>query len=107
VGEGFGKFRDEHTDIRDELEEAFRNEGHAEVLAGSSTGSNDVCNVLDNLLQLHLLGLDFFRNQADVRVGLESGFESDVGSAAAHELDEVPVLLAELASRIMLPMSSE
>ena len=93
VGEGFGEFRNEHADIRDEFEEAFRNQADAEVLAISSTGSDDVCNVLDDLLQLHLLGLDFFRDQADVRVGLESGFESDVRSATAHELDEVPVLL--------------
>ena len=93
VGEGFGEFRNEHADIRDEFEEAFRNQADAEVLAVSSTGSDDVCNVLDDLLQLHLLGLDFFRNQADVRVGLESGFESNVRSATAHELDEVPVLL--------------
>ena len=94
VGEGFGEFGNEHADIRDEFEEAFRNQADTEVLAVSGTGSDDVCNVLDDLLELHLLGLDFFRNQADVRMGLESGFESDVRSATAHELDEVPVLLS-------------
>lgn len=92
VGEGFGKFRNKDADVRDEFEEAFRNEGHTEVLAFSGTGSDDVCDVLDDLLQLHLLALHFFGNEADVRMSLEGGFKSDVGSGAAHELDEVPVL---------------
>ena len=88
---------DEALDGGDELDEAFGNEHCAEVVAIVGAGGHYVGDGVDNVVEGHVLCLNFFRNDADVGLGLEGTFEGDVAGRAAHEFDEVPVFLGRVA----------
>ncbi len=91
-GEQVVELVDEATDCRYKLDKALRNEHHTEVVAILSTLSNSRGDLLNNLIERHVLGLNLLRDDADVRLGLESALKGDVRSRTAHELNEVPIL---------------
>ena len=97
VGEDFVEFCDKLLDRRDELDDSLRNEDGTEVVSCCGTFCNDFGDVGDHIVKRHILCLDFLADKADVRLGLESALKGDVRCAAAHELDEVPVLAGGVA----------
>ena len=80
-----------------ELDETFGNQHGTEVVAVGSAGGNDAGHVINHVVEGHVLCLNLFGDDADVGLCLEGAFKSDVGSGAAHELDEVPVFLGREA----------
>jgi len=84
---------DQLGELGNELNDALGDDGNAEVPALCGTGSNGVCDIIGDLGQGYLLGGNFFAYQADVGTGLQSAFQSHVGSGTAHDLHEVPILL--------------
>ena len=78
---------------RYELYEAFGNEYGAEVEAGVGSVNNDADDLVNDLVECHLLGSDFLAYEADVGLRLQSALERDVACGASHEADEVPVFL--------------
>ena len=96
---------DELLDGGDELDEALGDEHSAEVVALLSAGGNDVGDVVHHVIQAHLLGLHLLTDEADVGLSLQGALQCDVAGAAAHELDEVPVLAGAVA--VALDVSDE
>ena len=93
MGEGFGKFGNQHADIRNKFKKAFRNQSDTKILAVGGAGGDNVGELFYDMFQIHLFRLHFFGNEGDVRMGLQGGFQSDMGSGTSHKLDEVPVFL--------------
>ena len=96
-GEGVVELSDEFLDGGDELDESLRNDDGSEVVTACSTCGDGIGDVSDDLVQALLLGLDLFGDEADVRLGLEGALKGDVGGAAPHHLDEMPVLAGGVA----------
>ena len=92
-GEQVVEFGDQHLDLRDELDESFRNQRDAEVHSGGGPGGDHHGDLLNDLGEGHLLRRDLFGDDRDVRLSLECALQRDVGSGTAHQFDEVPVLL--------------
>ena len=84
---------DQHGEFGNELHDALGDDGNAEVSGGGSAVCNGVGDVVGDLRQRHLLGSNFFTDQADVGLRLQRALQSHVGSGTTHDLDEVPVLL--------------
>ena len=91
------KLLDEAADSRDELDEALRDKHHTEVVAILCTLSHCCSNLLNDLVQRHILLLDLLRDEADVRLCLECALQSDMRSGTTHELDEVPVFTGRVS----------
>mmetsp|Transcript_25335 Transcript_25335/g.62740 ORF Transcript_25335/g.62740 Transcript_25335/m.62740 type:complete len:344 (-) Transcript_25335:331-1362(-) len=83
----------QRTNLRDELDEPFGQQHDAVALALVLTPDNHRHNVTHDVLQGHVLLLDFFANEDEVGARLHGALECDVGSGPAHESDEVVVLL--------------
>ena len=66
----------------------------AEVVAFCSAAGDCVGDVVDNVLKGHVLGFDFFGNDADVGLSLKTAFECDMACRTAHQFDEVPVFFS-------------
>ena len=88
---------DQDGELRNELNHALRNDNDAKVLSLCGSLLHRVRDVIRDLGQGLLLLLYFLRNQADVRLALQSALQSHMGSGTAHNLDEVPVFLRRVA----------
>ena len=88
---------DQFGELRDKLYDAFRNEGNTEVVAIISACLNRVRDLVSDLGERLLLGCDFFTDQADVGLCLQRALKCDMRSGAAHQLDEMPVLLSGIS----------
>lgn len=91
------EFADEALELGDELDEAFGDKDDTEVVAVGSTRFHDAGNVFNNLVEAHIVCLNFLADKADVGLGLQGALEGDVAGATAHELDEVPIFLGRVA----------
>ncbi|GFI07034.1 hypothetical protein IMSAGC006_01783 [Muribaculaceae bacterium] len=87
------EFGDKALHGGDELDESFGNEHCAEVVAFGCACGHDAGDVVHDVLQGLVLGFHFLGDDADVRLYLQSAFQSYVAGGASHELDEVPVFL--------------
>ena len=83
----------QHGELGNKLHDTLGDDGHAEVPALCGTVCHGIGNVIGNLSQRHLLGSHFLTDQADIGLGLQGGLQCHMGSGAAHDLDEMPVLL--------------
>ena len=77
-GEQVVELLDQTADSGDELDESLRNKHNTEVVALACAVSNGLCDLLYYLVQGEVLLLDLLRDEADVRLCLESTLESDV-----------------------------
>ena len=85
---------DQCGELGNEFYNAFRDDCNTEVHALCCSLCYRISDVVSDLGQGHLLCCNFFGNQADVRLGFQCALQSNMGSAAAHNLDEVPVFLS-------------
>ena len=77
-GEQVVELLDQTADSGDKLDESLRDEHNTEVVALACAVSNGLCDLLYYLVQGEVLLLDLLRDEADVRLCLESTLESDV-----------------------------
>ena len=57
-----------------------------------STIGNGLSDISHYIIQRHILCFNFLRNNTDIRLYLQSTFQSNMRSRTAHQFDEVPVL---------------
>ena len=88
---------DQDREFRNEFDNTLRDDDNAEVHAFFCSLCNRISDLIRDLGQRHLLLCNFLRDQADIRLSLKRALQCNVGSAAAHDLDEVPVLLGGVA----------
>ena len=91
LSENFIELTHQCTHFRNKFNKAFGNQNRAKFFSLSCAVTDDVGDLINDLLKgeptfSHLLG-----NERDIRVGLKCTFKGDVGGRASHELDEVPV----------------
>ncbi|MPM87115.1 hypothetical protein SDC9_134208 [bioreactor metagenome] len=84
---------DQSLDLRDELNQAFGNKHHTEVVSIQCTIAHRLGDILNDADQTLLVGLDLFTDQTYIRLGLKSALQCDVTCTATHQFNEVPVLL--------------
>ena len=82
---------------RNEFDQTFGNQHRTEVVAFGSTFCYNSGDVSHDIVQRHVLFLNFFGDDTNIRLSLQSAFQSDVRSRTSHQLDEVPVLLCRVA----------
>ena len=82
--------------FRNELNQTFRNQRYTKVHAAISTGSDNFSDVFHQIFKRHLSGSNFFRNNRNVRLGLQRAFQRDMTGAASHQFDEVPIFLGRV-----------
>ncbi len=87
---------DESGELRNELYDTLRDDSNTEVVTVSCSLLNRVSNLVCDVSKRHLLSCNFLTDEADVRLCLKSTLESNVGSAASHNLDEMPILLCRV-----------
>ncbi len=93
AGEQLVDFGNQNGELGNEFYDTFWNDGYAEVPALGGAIGYGISDIVGNLGQRHLLGGNFFADQADVRLGFQRTFQRYVGSGAAHDLYKVPVFL--------------
>ena len=96
-GEQVVELVDEAANGRNKLDETLRDENHAEVVAFLCALCHCRGNLLNNLVESHVLGLNLLRDEADVRLGLKGAFQGDVRGRASHQLDEVPIFTCRVS----------
>ena len=62
-----------------------------EVMSLCSTVGYHLSDISHYIIQRHIFCFNFFRNDTDVRLYLQSTFQCDVRSRTTHQFDEVPV----------------
>ena len=77
-GKQIVEFSDETADSRNELYESLRNQHHAEVVALLCTMCHSSSDALNDLIERHVLFLNFLRDQANIGMCLKSTLQSDV-----------------------------
>ena len=87
------QFGDQAFHSRNEFDQTFGDQHRTEVVTVGSTFCNDFCDIGNDIVQRHVLCFHFFRYDRDIRLCLQSTFQCDVRSRAAHQFDEVPVFL--------------
>ena len=81
---------------RDKFNKSFGNQHRSEVVTFGGTGSHDFGDIIYYIVESHLLGLDFLRNQTNIGLSLQSAFQSDMRSRTSHQLDKVPIFLSRV-----------
>ena len=89
----FVDFSDKLGELGNEFNNTFGDNSYTEVLAVIASLLYCVCNIVGDGGKRHLLGSHFFTYKANVGLSLKCALKGYVRSAAAHNLDEVPVLL--------------
>src|SRR5699024_423048 len=87
---------DQSGELRNELNYALRNHNYTKVVSIGCSLLYRVRDIIRDLRQGLLLRFYFLRNQADVRLALQSALQSNVGSGTSHHLDEMPVFLCRI-----------
>ena len=80
----------------DELDQTLGDKHGTEVPAHLGALTDYVADVVYDIVESHLLGLNFLGDETDVGLSLESAFQGDVAGAAAHQLDEVVIFLGRV-----------
>ena len=97
ISQHFVELLDELLDGRDELDKTLWDEHCTEVVAVFCTAGDDVGDVVHDVVETHLLLLHLLADETDVGLCLQCALQCDVACAAAHKLDEVPVLACTVA----------
>lgn len=85
-------FLDEEAHLRNELNEALWNEDHTIVLASARSLTNNLNNLVGNVINGHVLAGDFLTNQTAVDPCLQSTLKCNMRGRSSHESNEVIVL---------------
>ena len=89
----FVQLLDQGAHFRNELDQTFGKQDDTVVLANLASLHDQFHDFLGDLLDRLLLLLDLLADEGEVGVGLEGTFHGDVGGGAAHQTNEVVVLL--------------
>ena len=90
------EFLNEPANGGHKFDEALGNEHHAEVLSLFCTMGYGRCDVFDDVVEGLIFSLNFFRDDADIGLCLQSAFQSDVRGRTPHEFNEVPVFAGRI-----------
>ena len=88
---GVVQFGDQRIQFGHEFDQAFRNQHDAEVHLLGGAFDDEIRQIPNDLVEGDVLLLDFFGDDARIRMRLQSAFQRDMGGGAAHQFDEVPV----------------
>ncbi len=93
----FVKSGDKTLEFGNEFDKAFGNKNCTEIVAFGGAGRNDAGDVVHDIVEAHVLFLDFLGDDAHVGLCLKRAFQSDMAGRATHQFDEVPVFLGRVA----------
>ncbi len=82
---------------RDKLDKPFGNQHDTEVHTALCTLHNNISDRINNLVKGHILFLNLFRDDADVRLALKGAFQCDMAGRTPHEFDKVIIFLGRIA----------
>ena len=88
---GVVQFGDQRIQFGNEFDQAFGNQHDAEVQLLGGAFDDEIRQIPHDLVQGDVLLLDFFGDDARIRMRLQGAFKGDMGGGAAHQFDEVPV----------------
>ena len=86
------KFGNKPAYCRYKLYKSFRYKNHAEIVSVCRTVSHRCTYLLYYFVQRHILCLDFFRYNTDIRLALQGTLKGYMAGRASHKLDEMPIL---------------